>query len=354
MTWQQTLHEGAFTASNFLFADGRQIDLRLAYRTIGKLAPDRANAVLLLHGTVGSGQQFLKPAFADSLFDAGEPLDARKHFIILPDAIGHGKSSKPSDGMGQDFPRYGYSDVVEAQHCLVTEGLGLHRLSLVMGTSMGGMQTWMWGERYPHMMDALMPVASLPERVTGRNLLWRRLLLQVARLDEPGQSGSPARGLGLAWVLFQMMAASPARLAESLDSPEQADAFIQYVGGEARAREDLLDVIWEFEASRDYDPAPHLSGIRAPLLAVNFTDDAVNPAELGVMDRMIAQVNGGRTVLLPATDTSNGHQTLLDPASWKEYLRGLLRRAGVHADATLTKTGATDSHPKERNHDPQR
>lgn len=327
MTWQQTSHEGAFTAEGFPFADGRRMDLRLAYRTLGELAPDKGNAALLLHGTVGGGQQFLQPTFADALFGAGEPLDAREHFIILPDAIGHGKSSKPSDGMGQDFPRYGYGDVVAAQHRLVTEGLGLHRLRLVMGTSMGGMQTWMWGERYPDMMDALMPVASLPERVTGRNLLWRRLLLQVARLDEPGQPGSPPRGLGLAWVLFQMMAGSPARLAESLDTPEQADAFIQSVAGEAIAREDLLDVVWEFEASRDYDPAPHLSHIRVPLLAVNFADDAVNPAELGVMDRMIARVSGGRSVLLPATDASNGHQTLSDPASWKEHLRGLLRRA---------------------------
>ena len=152
--------------------------------------------------------------------------------------------------------------------------------------------------------------------------------------------------MGLAWVLFQMMAASPARLAESLGSPEQADAYIRSVADEAIARESLLNVIWEFEASRDYDPAAHLSRIRAPLLAVNFTDDAVNPAELGVMDRMIAQVNGGRAVLLPATATSNGHQTLSEAASWKEYLRGLLRRIGVQADATVTKTSGSDSHPR--------
>jgi homoserine O-acetyltransferase len=206
---------------------------------------------------------------------------------------------------------------------------------------MGGMQTWMWGERYPDMMDALMPVASLPERITGRNLLWRRLLLQVAPLDEAGQAGTSPRGLGLAWVLSQMMAGSPARLAESLDSPAQADSYIQAVAGEAVARESLLDVIWEFEASWDYDPSPHLSRIHAPLLAVNFVDDAVNPAELGVMDRMIVQVKDGRSVLLPATDMSKGHQTLSDPASWKEHLRGLLRRAGNQGDATLTETVAT-------------
>ena len=332
MTWQHTSKESSFTAEGFVFADGGRMDLRLAYRTLGSLAPDEGNAVLLLHGTVGSGQQFLQPAFADALFGAGEPLDDREFFIILPDAIGHGGSSKPSDGMRQDFPRYGYADVVAAQHRLVTEGLGLQRLRLVMGTSMGGMQTWMWGERHPDMVDALMPIASLPERVTGRNLLWRRLLLQVAQLDEfqldkPRQSRSPPRGLGLAWVLFQMMAGSPARLAEQLGSPEQADAYIRSIAEQALARESLLDVTWEFEASRDYDPAPQLTRIRAPLLAVNFADDAVNPAELGVMDRMIAQVESGRAVLLPATDASKGHQTLSEPALWKEHLRELLLRS---------------------------
>jgi len=327
MNWQDTSNDGSFTAEGFVFADGGRTDLRLAYRTLGSLAPDKGNAVLLLHGTVGSGQQFLQPAFADALFGAGEPLDAREFFTILPDAIGHGSSSKPSDGMGHDFPHYSYADMVGAQHRLVTEGLGLRRLRLVMGTSMGGMQTWMWGERYPDMMDALMPVASLPERVTGRNLLWRRLLLQVAQLDEPGQSKSPPHGLGLAWALFQMMASSPARLAEQLGSPEEADACIQSIAEQALARESLLDVTWEFEASRDYDPAPHLARIRAPLLAVNFADDAVNPAELGVMDRMIAQVENGRAVLLPATNASRGHQTLSEPALWREHLRELLHRS---------------------------
>ena len=223
--------------------------------------------------------------------------------------------------------------MVAAQHRLVTEGLGLRRLRLVMGTSMGGMQTWMWGGRHPDMMDALLPVASLPERVTGRNLLWRRLLLQLARLDEPGRHDAPPRGLGLAWALFQMMAASPARLAEQLGSPEQADAYIQSIAGEALVRENLLDVAREFEASRDYDPAEHLHRIQAPLLAVTFADDAVNPAELGVMDRMIAQVRGGRAVLLPASDASKGHQTLSEPALWTEHLRDLLHRSRPEANA---------------------
>ena len=332
MDWQHASSEGSITANGFEFADGGRADLRLAYRTLGALAPDRGNAVLLLHGTVGSGRQYLQPAFADAMFGPGEPLDIREHFIVLPDAVGHGGSSKPSDGLGSAFPRYGYADMVAAQHRLVTQGLGLRRLRLVMGASMGGMQTWMWGGRHPDMMDALMPVASLPERITGRNLLWRRLLLHMARLGEGGSEvgppGSP-RGLGLAWVLFQMMAGSPARMAERLGSPEEADAHIRAVSEEAPGREHLLDVVWEFEASRDYDPAPVLGRIRAPLLAVNFADDAINPAELGVLDRMIAQVPGGRAVLLPATGASKGHQTLSEPALWKEHLRELLHRSGA-------------------------
>ena len=333
MDWQPAPTEGLFVAQSFAFSRGGRMDLRLAYRTLGTLAPDRSNAALLLHGTTGSGRQFLQPAFAGAMFGPGGPLDARSHFVILPDAIGHGGSSKPSDGLKRSFPCYGYADMVAAQHRLVTEGLGLQRLRLVMGTSMGGMQTWMWGGRHPDMMDALMPVASLPERVTGRNLLWRRLLLQLALVDEPGRHDAPPRGLGLAWVLFQMMAASPARLAEQLGSPEQADAYIQSVVDEALARENLLDVIREFEASWDYDPAEGLLRIQAPLLAVNFADDAVNPADLGVMDRMITQVRDGRALLLPASDASKGHQTLSLPALWIEHLWDLLHRSRPETDA---------------------
>ena len=334
MDWEQASAEEAFTAERFAFSDGAQMDVRLVYRTLGTPAAGRCNAVLLLHGTTGSGRQFLRSAFADMMFSPGGPLDASEHFIVLPDAIGHGGSSKPSDGMGQSFPRYGYADMVAAQHRLVTEGLGLQRLRLVMGTSMGGMQTWMWGGRYPDMMDALMPVASLPERVTGRNLLWRRLLLQVARLDEPERQGTPPRGIGLAWVLFQMMAGSPARFAEQLNTPEQAEAYIHSIADDALARENPLDVVWEFEASRDYDPATNLDRIQAPLLAVNFADDAVNPAELGVMDRMISHVRNGQALLLPATATSTGHQTLTDPSSWVKHLRDLLQRTGKQAKCT--------------------
>jgi homoserine O-acetyltransferase len=200
--WLKTARAATYIVPGFKFADGVTLDLRLHYRTLGVLAPDRSNAVLMLHGTTGAGRQFLQPSTADFLFAAGQPLDVGKYLIILPDAIGHGGSSRPSDGLEAAFPRYCYADIVGAQHRLVTEGLGLERLRLILGTSMGGMQTWMWGERYPEMMDAQLPICeSLPERVGGRNLLWRRLLIRIIRLGEDERRGAPAQqppSLGLA------------------------------------------------------------------------------------------------------------------------------------------------------------
>ena len=228
---------------------------------------------------------------------AGRPLDAGKYFIILPDAIGHGGSNKPSDGLEAAFPRYGYADVVEAQHRLVTEGLGLQRLRLVLGTSMGGMQTWMWGERYPGMMDALMPIASLPEPIAGRNLLWRRLLIKIIQLGEDERRDASTQqpsSIGLAWNLFQLMVDSPAQLATAFAGPGDADNHIQSIAEEALKVEKVNDVIWEFDASRDYDPSAGLGLIQAPLLAVNFADDELNPVELGGLERAIAQVRRGQ------------------------------------------------------------
>jgi homoserine O-acetyltransferase/O-succinyltransferase len=207
-------------------ADGGKLDLRLHYRTLGVPAPDRSNAVLMLHGTTGNSTQFLQTTTADFLFAAGWPLDLAKYFIILPDAIGHGGSSKPSDGLETAFPRYCYADTVEAQHRLVTEGLGLERLRLVLGTSMGGMHTWMWGERYPDMMDALLPIASLPEPVGGRNLLWRRLLIKIIQLGEDERRGASTQQtptLSLAWNLFELMVGSPANLTSVFAGPDGAD-----------------------------------------------------------------------------------------------------------------------------------
>ena len=326
--WLKTARAATYIVHGFKFADGGNLDLRLHYRTLGALAPDRSNAVLMLHGTTGTGAQFLQPSTADFLFAAGQPLDIGKYFIILPDAIGHGGSSKPSDGLEAAFPHYSYADVVEAQHRVVTEGLGLQRLRLVLGTSMGGMQTWMWGERYPEMMDALLPIASLPERVGGRNLLWRRLLIKIVQLGESERRGASTQqppSLGLAWNIFELMRGSPARLTTAFAGPGDADNYIQSIAEDALKVEKANDVIWEFDASRDYDPSAGLGLIQAPLLAVNFADDEINPVELGGLERAIAQVKYGHAVTLPVGPKSLGHQTLRIAEIWQDYVRKLLQ-----------------------------
>jgi homoserine O-acetyltransferase/O-succinyltransferase len=326
--WIEVAREGDYPAPAFGLADGSILDLNLHYRILGTLSPRRDNAVLMLHGTTGNSKQFLQPVTADFLFAKGQPLDLQKYCIILPDAIGHGGSSKPSDALETAFPRYCYADIVAAQHLLVTTALGLPHLRLVLGTSMGGMQTWMWGVRYPDMMDALMPIASLPERVDGRNLLWRRLLIQIIRLNE-FEGGSSLlqhpRSLGLAWNLFRLMVESPSRLSETLTCPNEADAYINKIANEALEVERVNDVIWEFDASRDYDPGPDLGRIKAPLLAVNFADDELNPVELGGLERAIRQVKRGHAVTLPAGKGSFGHQTLRHAEAWRDCVRQLLQ-----------------------------
>jgi homoserine O-acetyltransferase/O-succinyltransferase len=325
--WLKAAGAAAHVARSFKFADGDTLDLRLHYHTLGALAPDRSNAVLMLHGTTGDGRQFLQPSTADFLFAADQPLDVGKYFIIMPDAIGHGGSSKPSDGLQNKFPRYCYADIVRAQHCLVTQVLGLKRLRLVLGTSMGGMQTWMWGELFPDMMDALLPIASLPERVSGRNLLWRRLLIkmvQVGQIEQNGASTQQPQNLGLAWTLFELMVNSPARLEDAFAGPGDADKCIRGIVEEALKNKNSNDVIWEFDASRDYNPSAGLGLIQAPLLAVNFTDDELNPIELGDLERAIAQVRCGSAITLPVGPKSRGHQTLRIAEVWREYVRQLL------------------------------
>src|ERR1700760_2719542 len=327
--WTNEAIRGSHTIPGFEFADGGRLDLTLGYHTLGRLDEDRTNAVLLLHGTTGSGQQFLAPNMADALFASGAPLDVARYFVILPDAIGHGASSRPSDGLGPDFPRYGYGDIVTANHNLVTEGLGIGRLRLVLGTSMGGMQTWMWGERYPAMAQALMAVASLPERGAGRNLLWRRMLIDLIRSDPAYRDGryelQPA-SVGQAMTLFSLMVASPARLAEEISSIEEADARIVATQSDAVASEDANDVIWEFAASYDYDPGPQLEAIEAPFLAVNFADDELNPVQLGVLEEAISRVARGRSIIVPAGASSRGHQSLRLAEIWSNHVAELLEQ----------------------------
>ncbi len=334
------INEADFIIHDFAFASGETLSprdihhrapLKIHYRTMG--APQReadgeiSNAVLLLHGTTGSGKQFLAPPTADHLFGPGQPLDASKYFVILPDAIGHGGSSSPSDGLKAQFPKYTYGDMVRAQYRLITEGLGVKRLRLLLGTSMGGMQAWMWAGQYPDAMQAVMPVASVPGPVKGRNLLWRRMLID-AIVTEPGYHGGDydvqPLTLGVAWNLFELMAGSVERLEEKLTDIPAADAKIKETNKTALAEQDANNVVYEFGSSKDYDPSGSLARIKAPLLAVNFADDQLNPAELGVLDAAIKQVGGGRAVLIPAGPKSKGHQTLQIAELWAQHVQDLL------------------------------
>jgi len=324
--------EGDFVARDFRFQDGQVMpELRLHYTTLG--APRRGkdgrveNAVLLLHGTTGTGRNYLQPSLADQLFGPGQPLDASRCYIILPDGLGRGGSSKPSDGLRARFPRYGYRDVVAAQHLLVTQGLGVDHLRLVLGTSMGGMQTWMWGEAYPGMMDALMPIASLPTQISGRNLLWRRLITEAIRND-PDWLGGDYQAQPRRWAhaapMFTIIGDSAVRLQSQGPGRKEAGALYDQIVAAAQKNYDANDYLYWWESSWDYDPEPELGRISAPLLAVNFADDLINPAELGVMERLIPRVPKGRAVLVPRSERTIGHQTLNLAAVWRPYLEQLL------------------------------
>ncbi|MFO1401379.1 MAG: alpha/beta fold hydrolase [Steroidobacteraceae bacterium] len=325
---------GEFVARDFRFASGATLgELRLHYRTLGQPRRDAAghvaNAVLVLHGTGGSGAQFLRPEFAGELFRAGGVLDAAQYFIILPDGIGHGDSGKPSDGLHARFPHYGYRDMVEAQYRLVREGLGIDHLRLVMGTSMGGMHTWLWGELHPDFMDALMPLASLPMQISGRNRVWRRLIIDAIRGDPAWQGGEYRQqppGLRVAEEMLFFMGSNPALRLAAMPDLARSDAVLDAAVAEGLRRDDANDVLYQLEASQDYDPGPSLEGIRAPLLAVNTADDLINPPELGVLEREIRRVPQGRAVLLPFGPGTRGHGSHTVARLWETELAALLAR----------------------------
>ena len=326
---EPVVHEGDFVLKDFRFASGETLpELRLHYRTIGTLDRDARNAVLIMHGTGGSGAQFLRPEFADELFRAGGELDSTRYFIVLPDGIGHGKSSKPSDSMRARFPRYGYQDMITAQYRLVTEGLGVKHLRLVMGTSMGGMHTWLWGQRYPDAMDRLMPLASLPTQISGRNRVWRRVAIDAIRLDPQWRDGDyreQPQGLRTAQQMLFLMASNPVLRQQQMPDLARSDSVLDASVADSLRNADANDVLYQLEASRDYDPAPGLPKIRAPLLAINFADDLINPPELGILEREIARVPHGRALVIPMTPQSRGHGTHTVAAVWKAHLAELLR-----------------------------
>ena len=282
---------------------------------------DVRNAVLITHGTTGSGAQFIRPEFAGELFGAGQPLDATKFFIVLPDGIGHGKSSKPSDGMHAKFPRYGYRDMVEAQYRLLTDGLGVNHARLVMGTSMGGMHTWLWGETHPDFMDALMPLASLPTQISGRNRAWRRMIIDAIRNDPEWHGGDytsataeSAHGRGDALVHEQQSGLAPEGGADAGEDGRGLDKFVARSFENGRCERHAL----RLEARAITIPGPGLEKIRAPLLAVNSADDLINPPELGILEREIKRVPHGRAVVMPLSDKTRGHGSHTIAALWKD------------------------------------
>ena len=328
--------QGDFVVKSFVFRSGETLpELRMHYRTFG--TPSRnaqgvvRNAVLVLHGTTGSGANFLGPEFAGELFRPGGLLDAQSHFLVLPDGIGHGKSSKPSDGPHAKFPRYGYLDMVEAQYRLLIEGLKVNHLRLVMGTSMGGMHTWLWGEQHPEYMDALMPLASLPTQISGRNRVWRRMAIDAIRGDPEWRGGeytTQPPSLRVVEELLFFMGSNPVLRQKQMPTLAESDKLLDATIEKALKTADANDVLYAVEASYDYDPGPDLEKIRVPLLAVNSADDLINPPELGILEREIRRVPKGRAVVIPLGPETRGHGTHTLAAVWKRHLEELLGASG--------------------------
>ena len=323
--------EGDYVIKNFRFKDGAVLpELRLHYLTLGSLHRNASglidNAVLLLHSTAGDATEFLDPEFSEPLFGADKPFDLSKFYLIIPDAIGHGKSSKPSDGLRARFPHYEYEDMVSAQYRLVTEKLGVTHLRLVMGLSMGGMHTWLWGERYPDMMDALMPISALPVEIAGRNRLWRRMVIEAIRSDPDWKNGDyeqQPHGYARIVPLIAMMVSSPVRLYEKYPTRASVDAFYDHLLQTAATR-DVNDRLYQYASSRNYNPAPDLEKIKAKLLLIVFADDQINSPEFGALDREMPHVANGRFVIVPAGKDSDGEGNNTNAKLWHMYLEDLL------------------------------
>jgi homoserine O-acetyltransferase len=319
---------GDFTLKDFAFRSGQSLaEVRLHYLTIGEPRRNNdgvvENAVLILHGTGGSSEQFLRPEFAAELFGPGQPFDATKWYIVIPDNIGHGRSSKPSDGLHAEFPKYGYRDIIEAQRRLLVDGLDVEHLRLVIGTSMGGMHTWLWGQMHPEMMDGLVPLASLPTQISGRNRAWRRVIIDAIRHDPQwlgGEYKAQPPGLRTAVEMSYLMGTNPIRRQREAPTLAAADRVLEKYVADRLKTADANDTLYAFEASEDYDPGPGLETIKAPLLAINFADDLINPPELGILEREIKRVPNGRAIVVPLGRRSVGHGTHTVARVWKDDL----------------------------------
>jgi homoserine O-acetyltransferase len=332
-----TPQEGTYVAHNFHFSSGETSQtLKLHYRTIGTPRRDAKghvnNAVIILHGTGGTGAQFLAPYFADVLFGPGQPLDATRYYIILPDSIGAGGSSKPSDGLHARFPHYDYADMVNGQHLMLTEGLHVDHLRLVMGTSMGCMHSWMWGEMYPGFSDSLMPLACQTIEIGGRNRMMRKMLMDAITTDPQWNHGdytTQPHGLQTTREMLLIMGSSPLQMQLKYPTREDADKFLAaYLASNTKM--DANDELYQFDSSRDYDPSAKLNTIRVPVMYVNSADDFVNPPELGIAQKNIKLVPLGHFVLLPITDQTRGHGTHTMAVVWKQYLVQILTESKQH------------------------
>jgi len=324
--------EGDFTVRDFAFQSGETLPIvRLHYTTLGTPQRDAkghvTNAVLLLHGTTGTGKAYFAPSIAGELFGPGQALDASRYYIIVPDGLGRGASTKPSEGLRTHFPRYGYGDVVAAQQLLVTKELGIDHLRLILGTSMGGMQAWMWAERYPDMVDAIMPIACQPISISGRNYLFRRIVTEAIRND-PDWNGGDYKTPPRHWLntapLWLMMLESPVQLQAKGPTRAAANALYDKMVETASKTFDANDFLYWLESSWDYDPQPDLGKIKAAVMAVNFADDAINPSDLVVVENLVQSIPTARFVLVPESERTIGHRTLSLAAIWKPYLEQLL------------------------------
>jgi homoserine O-acetyltransferase/O-succinyltransferase len=325
--------EGSVVLSNFRFGTGETLpDLRLHYITLGSPHRNSAghtdNAILLLHGTGGNAHSLMNPVFSNVLFGPGQPLDISKYFLILPDDIGHGQSSKPSDGLHAHFPAYDYDDMVRSQHMML-EQMKIDHLRLILGTSMGCMQTFVWGETYPGFSDALAPFACLPVQIAGRNRMMRYMAIQAIKQDPEWMGGEyktePKRGLNNANELTFVMGSSPLQLQKNAPTRQQAEQYIDNSLARVDANTDANDMIFYYNASRNYDPSPNLERITVPVLWINSADDYINPPELGIAEKMVKRMPNARFILLPISDATRGHGTHTVAAVWKDYLAEFMR-----------------------------
>jgi homoserine O-acetyltransferase len=332
--------EGDYVIRDFHFTSGETLpELRMHYATFGSPQRDASgrttNAVLLLHGTSGSGTQFLAPQFSGVLFGTGQLLDVTRYYVILVDNIGHGKSSKPSDGMRAHFPKYDYGDMVRSQHELLEKGLGVNHLRLILGTSMGCMHSWVWGETYPDFMDALMALACQPVEIAGRNRVWRKLVIDGIR-DDPGwnngdYSAQPGNALEIAAEMFYIASGAPLLMQKNLATRDAADTAGREFVKRFTAEHDANDLLYAVDASGNYNPSPQLEKITATVMFVNSADDFINPPELGIAEREIKRVKKGRFVLIPISEQSHGHGTHTWAAVWQQYLKELLEQSQPEA-----------------------